>query len=80
MAQTRIIIKNNGSIKVEGDFELVDSSGKFFDLGGRDRISLCRCGLSQDMPFCDGCHKEKGFTSVVEARSLPPLPGKEQHL
>ena len=77
MAQTRIILKNNGSIKVEGDFELVESSGKLFDLGSRDRISLCRCGLSQDMPFCDGRHKEHGFTSVIEARSLPPLTGKE---
>jgi CDGSH-type Zn-finger protein len=77
MSPVRIIIKNHGSIKVEGDFELADASGKLFDLGGRDRISLCRCGWSQDMPFCDGLHKEKGFASMVEARPLPPLPGKE---
>ena len=44
MPATRIIVKNNGSIRVEGDFEIVDETGKSFDLAGRDAIGLCRCG------------------------------------
>jgi len=69
---TRIMIKSNGSIKVEGDFELVDQDGNKFDLGGRTRISLCRCGLSKDKPFCDRSHREANFQSDIVARKLPP--------
>jgi len=54
------MVKSNGSIKVEGDFELVDKEGNAFDLSGRTRISLCRCGLSKNKPFCDGTHQTLG--------------------
>jgi CDGSH-type Zn-finger protein len=69
----KIIIKSRGSIKVEGDFELFDENGNKFDLGGRTRISLCRCGQSKDMPFCDRTHREIDFHREVVARKLPPL-------
>lgn len=72
MSPTKITIKPNGSIRVEGDFELVDGEGRPFDLAGRTAISLCRCGQSKDMPFCDKSHRECGFSSVVTARALPP--------
>jgi CDGSH-type Zn-finger protein len=72
MAATKITIKSNGSIRVEGDFEIVDMNGKAFGLGGRKRISLCRCGLSANMPFCDGEHRRQCFNSPIEARELPP--------
>lgn len=57
MATTKITIKSNSAIKVEGDFEIVDGEGRTYDLGDRNVISLCRCGLSKNMPFCDGEHK-----------------------
>jgi len=72
MAGAVITIRNNGSIRVEGEFVLVDQEGKAFDLGGRTMISLCRCGQSSTKPFCDGTHKTCGFASVIEARALPP--------
>ena len=68
----KVTIKPNGSIRVEGDFELYDGEGRLFDLAGRTVISLCRCGHSKDMPFCDKSHRECGFQSVVAARALPP--------
>jgi CDGSH-type Zn-finger protein len=73
MAATKITIKSNGSIRVEGDFEIVDMQGKPFGLAGRTAVSLCRCGQSQHMPFCDGKHRECGFTSPIEAKDLPPV-------
>jgi CDGSH-type Zn-finger protein len=75
VASTKILIKDNGSIRVEGDFEIVDSQGRVFGLNGRTAISLCRCGQSSNKPFCDGAHKQCNFESVVVARDLePPLP------
>lgn len=69
---TKITIRNNGSIRVEGDFTLVDQDGRPFDLAGRTVISLCRCGQSSNKPFCDSTHNRCGFESAVEARALPP--------
>ncbi|MBV8846663.1 MAG: CDGSH iron-sulfur domain-containing protein [Bryobacterales bacterium] len=68
----KITINNNGSIRVEGEFEIVDVEGKPFGLAGRTVIGLCRCGLSENKPFCDGSHKRQGFQSVCAARDLPP--------
>ena len=68
----RIIISKNGSIRVEGEFTVCDASGSAFDLSGRTAIHLCRCGHSQDKPFCDGTHRQVNFQSEVKARTLPP--------
>ena len=71
MAGTTITVRNNGPFRVEGEFTVVDADGKPFDLAGRTVISLCRCGESENKPFCDGSHGRCGFESVTEARSLP---------
>lgn len=68
----KVTIFNNGSIRVEGEFTMVDAEGKEFGLGGRGSIGLCRCGLSENKPFCDGSHGKHGFSSVCPARDLPP--------
>lgn len=57
MSKTKITVNNNGSLRVQGDFEVVDKEGNVYNLQGRDVISFCRCGLSQNKPFCDGAHK-----------------------
>lgn len=74
MAGTKITVRNDGSLRLEGDFEIVDQDGKAFGLGGRTAVSLCRCGHSQTKPFCDGTHKKIGFQSVIQAHDLPPIP------
>ncbi len=70
MSKTKITINSNGSIKVEGEFEILDKSGAQYDLGGREIIALCRCGLSKNMPFCDGAHKGN-FEHEAIAFALP---------
>jgi CDGSH-type Zn-finger protein len=72
MAGAKVIVKNNGPLRLEGEFTLCDQDGAAFGLGGRTVISLCRCGHSENKPFCDGAHSQAGFKSEVKARELPP--------
>jgi CDGSH-type Zn-finger protein len=72
----KITINNNGSVRVEGDFTILDANGNTFDLSGRTAISLCRCGHSENKPFCDGTHRKVDFQSEVKARTLPPAAPK----
>ena len=73
---TAIVCNNNGPLRVIGDNIIIkDAAGNTFGLAGRTVISLCRCGLSANKPFCDGSHARQGFQSTVEARDLqPPVP------
>ena len=68
----KVTINNNGPIKIEGEFTITDANGNAYGLAGRTAISLCRCGRSQNKPFCDSSHAREGFQSVCEARELPP--------
>lgn len=72
----KITVFNNAPYNIEGEVELVDQTGNRFDLGGRTKISLCRCGGSKKKPFCDGSHRTIGFTSDVAAFSLDPVKPK----
>lgn len=75
MPQTKITVNNNGPLKIEGEFTISDASGKEYGLAGRTVIGLCRCGLSENKPFCDGAHARQGFQSTCEAKDLPaPKP------
>ena len=62
MAATKITVSNNGPIRIEGDFTIHDALGNEYGLAGRKVISLCRCGQSQNKPFCDGTHWYNKFT------------------
>jgi len=72
MSDTKIVCLNNGPLRIEGDFEILDPSGAAYGLAGRTVISLCRCGHSENKPFCDGSHNRMGFSNSVVARELPP--------
>lgn len=68
----KITINPNGPIRLEGEFTITDAEGNSFGLGGRSVIGLCRCGHSENKPFCDGAHRRQGFESLCPARDLPP--------
>ena len=72
MAETKITVRNNGPLRLEGEFTIYDHDGNAYGLGGRTMVSLCRCGSSENKPFCDGSHKRVGFQSEAKARDLPP--------
>ena len=62
MTKVQIKVNDNGSLRVSGDVELIDSKGNVIET--KPVFSLCRCGLSSKQPFCDGTHKGK-FQSEV---------------
>ena len=69
----KITVNKNGPFRVEGDdIQIVDPEGRPYGLGGRTVVSLCRCGMSANKPFCDGSHKHHGFQDEPVARDLPP--------
>ncbi len=69
---TKITVNKNGSLRIEGEIEIYDAAGGKYDLAGRSVIGLCRCGQSNNKPFCDGAHARCGFESEVVATVLPP--------
>ncbi len=56
---------DNGPYRVVGPVQLVDAEGKVMRSEGG--FALCRCGGSNNKPFCDGSHRANGFESVVRA-------------
>jgi CDGSH-type Zn-finger protein len=68
MADVKVSIRENGPYRVEGPIVLVDMDGKEYDLRSRDgSVSLCRCGSSSNKPFCDGTHRQVGFSGAERA-------------
>ena len=73
---TTVQVRNNGPLRIEGEnIKITDQDGKEYGLAGRTVVSLCRCGQSQNKPFCDGSHNKAGFSSQCQAFELPaPKP------
>ena len=57
--KTEIKLARNGPLLVSGTVELLDAEGKKIET--KKTFALCRCGGSQNKPFCDGTHKKNGF-------------------
>lgn len=52
----------NGPLRVSGNLELVSGTGR--TVNKLTATSLCRCGHSNNKPYCDGSHKAAGFTAA----------------
>jgi CDGSH-type Zn-finger protein len=73
MSDAKITVLKNGPFRLEGEnLQILDAAGNAFGLGGRTVVSLCRCGASNNKPFCDGSHNHHGFQDDSVARDLPP--------
>ncbi len=49
-----------GPLWVTGNIPIERADGQ--PLETRNRVTLCRCGLSKNKPFCDGTHRAIGIT------------------
>jgi CDGSH-type Zn-finger protein len=77
MAEVTIKVRSNGPYKVEGPVRVVDADGSEFELPAGDAIVLCRCGHSQNKPFCDKSHRRVGFVADDSAERRASGPGRE---
>ena len=66
MAEPSITIRDNGPYVVTMPVEILDAKGNHHTIT-RERITLCRCGASNNKPFCDGTHNKINFESQVSA-------------
>jgi CDGSH-type Zn-finger protein/uncharacterized Fe-S cluster protein YjdI len=51
----------NGPFGLKGPFEILSDQGNIFYRG--QHASICRCGGSQNKPFCDNSHRRLGFVA-----------------
>lgn len=49
----------SGPLSVKGGVEIESSDGHIYEK--RNRITLCRCGKSDEKPFCDGMHVDEKY-------------------
>lgn len=64
-------IRENGPLAVHADIVL--NGETFF------RATLCRCGASENKPFCDGSHTKAGFAATGEPtlKDTPALEARD---
>lgn len=51
----------DGPLMLSGNITIKNGSGRIAWEG--NRVALCRCGASENKPFCDGSHVAAGFKS-----------------
>ena len=51
----------DGPLKVRGNMEIISGTGRV--VARLQSTALCRCGASNNKPFCDGSHARIGFKS-----------------
>ena len=49
----------SGPLWVRGGIGVISADGFAYEV--RNRVALCRCGVSSNKPFCDGSHVSTGF-------------------
>tara|TARA_B110000116_G_C16208123_1_gene303914 strand:- start:190 stop:399 length:210 start_codon:yes stop_codon:yes gene_type:complete len=68
MSETKVTVTDNGPYILDFPVEIVNSGDETIRDSSK-RVFLCRCGQSNNKPFCDGTHKKIGFESVVKPKS-----------
>ena len=53
----------SGPLWIRGGVQVIGSDGYKYEV--RNRVTLCRCGASQNKPFCDGAHAATKFSDQL---------------
>jgi uncharacterized Fe-S cluster protein YjdI len=57
--ETSVVPRQNGPLFLRGRIRIESPDGEL--IREDTRVALCRCGGSQNKPFCDGSHRTNGF-------------------
>lgn len=89
MSERRIVVTKGGPYRVEGDVKLLRSAPVETEYGEpvdweygpefatRDGMELCRCGKSENKPFCDSTHERIDFAGTETAENVPTRERRE---
>lgn len=66
MSETKIIVIKNGPLLVQGSVNITGENGQSIPVSG-PKCALCRCGASENKPFCDGAHNKISFQAAGAA-------------
>lgn len=72
--KNKIIALENGPLHIIGTLELKDANGELLEKA--EELFLCRCGNSNNKPYCDGQHKKTGFQNDGKFKK-PPVSGDD---
>jgi uncharacterized Fe-S cluster protein YjdI len=61
VAPAEIRVMPDGPLVIKGSYTIIGEDGK--EIKKMKITSLCRCGQSNNMPFCDGMHRKIGWFS-----------------
>lgn len=61
--ETSVTPVPNGPLFLRGRIRIRDREGRL--MREDTRVALCRCGASENKPFCDGSHRRIGFEDAV---------------
>jgi CDGSH-type Zn-finger protein len=56
-----VTISKNGPYLITGGIDLIGDNIQWADGSSKEHYTLCRCGASNNKPFCDGMHKSIKF-------------------
>ena len=60
----KLNFQENGPIGLTGEVEIIDAQGRV--LVKQSKTAFCRCGASDNKPFCDGSHEKIGFKAPAD--------------
>ncbi len=71
-AENVVDVAVDGPLYACGRLQIMDSGGtlKLEDT----RVAFCRCGASENKPFCDGRHEKAGFEDRAALHEPKPAP------
>lgn len=56
-----VTVLKNGPYHITGGIQLIGEHVEFGEGASKEHYTLCRCGSSENKPFCDGTHRNINF-------------------